>query len=627
MARYTRTQVTQLSANEQAAINNINKNFEDLETAIQDTVSRSGNTPTHMTHDLDMNGKRIINVPAPTVDTDLVRRKDVVEDMAAVQTLVNTATNASAQALEAAQAVEEVLEDSHVVIVADDLALGDDSKIKKVADDIDDVSTVANNMSAINTANSNITNIDKVADDINNVNTTAANINNVNTCANNMSAINDAPNQASAAAGSASDASGYAIAAAASASAAALSAASCMPILFDFKWSDHEIDNMAWLRADTFSWQSGSVYKTAYDHLFNDVGYVRYMVPDDDLQIKFYRAPSEDTEMYAWTNQFSTLYTESEFPQNGDDFYYHNQVYGTVLSTGIEFGSEAVTPTTETVGSYTITYYPCADGHKVVLADQETTAANIYNESGVAWYYVLDTTNQRFKLPRTKFGFTGLRDTVGKYVPETYPQDRIYGFTKNSYGTTSKETVIEANKFVALASNNDWSFTSLSSTDAVQQRATQMYLYFYVGQFSQSATEQTAGLNSELFNGKVDLNAANLSTAGKSLISGLGMPSDTYEDLTFGVSGTSYTAPANGYVQVAVNGTSTTGFIAIQVREAGDSNKVLYANQIATTTGQGYIYISPVVKGQTFYLYYANINTSTPTLRFIYSKGSESEAS
>ena len=38
----------------------------------------------------------------------------------------------------------------------------------------------------------------------------------------------------------------------------------------------------------------------------------------------------------------------------------------------------------------------------------------------------------------------------------------------------------------------------------VQQRATQMYLYFYVGQFTQSATEQTAGLNAELFNQKVD---------------------------------------------------------------------------------------------------------------------------
>jgi hypothetical protein len=32
-----------------------------------------------------------------------------------------------------------------------------------------------------------------------------------------------------------------------------------------------------------------------------------------------------------------------------------------------------------------------------------------------------------------------------------------------------------------------------------------MYLYFYVGNFEQSAIEQTAGLNAELFNGKADV--------------------------------------------------------------------------------------------------------------------------
>jgi len=44
----------------------------------------------------------------------------------------------------------------------------------------------------------------------------------------------------------------------------------------------------------------------------------------------------------------------------------------------------------------------------------------------------------------------------------------------------------------------------------VQQRATEMYLYFYVGGFSQSATEQTAGLNAELFNNKLDRDLSNL---------------------------------------------------------------------------------------------------------------------
>ena len=39
----------------------------------------------------------------------------------------------------------------------------------------------------------------------------------------------------------------------------------------------------------------------------------------------------------------------------------------------------------------------------------------------------------------------------------------------------------------------------------VQQRATQMYLYFYVGQFTQSAITQTAGITTEKLNKKADV--------------------------------------------------------------------------------------------------------------------------
>lgn len=121
--------------------------------------------------------------------------------------------------------------------------------------------------------------------------------------------------------------------------------------LFDHKWSDHQIDDQSWLRADTFSWQDGTVYTDAYNHLVDDI--------------------------------------------------------------------DGKTATSETVGSYTISYYLADDGHKITT--DETNAANIYNESGVSWYYVLDTVNTRFKLPRTKYGFVGLRDAVGKYVEAGLP--------------------------------------------------------------------------------------------------------------------------------------------------------------------------------------------------------------
>lgn len=40
--------------------------------------------------------------------------------------------------------------------------------------------------------------------------------------------------------------------------------------LFDSKWADHILNDPSWLRADNFSWHSGDVYKSAYEHLVNE---------------------------------------------------------------------------------------------------------------------------------------------------------------------------------------------------------------------------------------------------------------------------------------------------------------------------------------------------------------------
>lgn len=43
------------------------------------------------------------------------------------------------------------------------------------------------------------------------------------------------------------------------------------PNLLDFKWTDHKLNDISWLRSDTFSWQSGAVYQAAYQHLADDI--------------------------------------------------------------------------------------------------------------------------------------------------------------------------------------------------------------------------------------------------------------------------------------------------------------------------------------------------------------------
>ena len=42
------------------------------------------------------------------------------------------------------------------------------------------------------------------------------------------------------------------------------------PNLFDYKYSDYQLNDASWLNGDTFSWQSGGVYQSAYQHLLND---------------------------------------------------------------------------------------------------------------------------------------------------------------------------------------------------------------------------------------------------------------------------------------------------------------------------------------------------------------------
>lgn len=151
-----------------------------------------------------------------------------------------------------------------------------------------------------------------------------------------------------------------------------------------------------------------------------------------------------------------------------------------------------------------LTWYEAEDGHRLVLPDQESRIVSMFNSTGVAWYYMIDTENQLFKLPRSKFAFVGLRDTVGKYVPESLPQHThdvirygsLYPWAGNNGATWQNTTTVQSG-----GANHP----AYQDGAPVQQRATQMYLYFYVGTYSQSALAQTAGLNAELFNAKQDV--------------------------------------------------------------------------------------------------------------------------
>ncbi len=227
--------------------------------------------------------------------------------------------------------------------------------------------------------------------------------------------------------------------------------------LFGHIWSDHLFNDVSYLRADTFSWHSGGIYVAAYNELLNE-----------------YNEGTEETE-----------------------------------------------------GN--ITFRRTASGYKIADASQEAAVRSLYETTGVAWYYLIDTENTQFKLPRTKWGFTGLRDKVGGYVEAGLPNitgrfgvvstaQNLWKTNMQSEGAFYPITVLSGTQWYAQATSNDNSNTSDTGFDAsrsssiygnsstVQPPATQMYLYFYVGNYYRNIDEIDVGKWSELAHG-VDIDA------------------------------------------------------------------------------------------------------------------------
>lgn len=358
-------------------------------------------------------------------------------------------------------------------------------------------------------------------------------------------------------------------------------------------WSDHLLDDISWLRADTFSWQSGDVYVAAYNHLVEDF------------------ENAEVNHWYAWTEIGGGIwYTKTPTVAVGDtvyndDFSVFGQV-GTVYSgTNFTIGAndfnrsasnDITVGDTETIAGIEITYYRAEDGHKICLPDQEDKILSLYNATGVAWYYILDTANKQFKLPRSKHN--KYADTVpvvgnGMALGITNGQiSRAIGATTVHDSQTTTALMLSRNEPNNMAVGTSVSVTNAGGNDlgtgkaygvattpdssgliAQQEQDTDQYkyLYFYVGNFERDAVEQTAGVTTETLNSKadVDLSNINASQSAKATIVGWGMP-----DYTAGVALSDIT-PSNPYtatIDCVLYGTAFNGTFYI------NGNIVAYAD-------------------------------------------------
>lgn len=313
--------------------------------------------------------------------------------------------------------------------------------------------------------------------------------------------------------------------------------------ILDFKWSDHLLNDMSWLRADTFSWQNGTSYSLAYNELLSE---------------------------------------------------YNNSA-----------------STTKTDGS--ITYKLTPKGYKIALPNQETAILNKYNSDGIAWYYILDTTNKKFKLPRAKHpslvtltstapvvgnGMTlGLTDGLSNYG--IAPQANYWGIyaSQSVFGSivgTDSTGYLSQDK--SLGVTTDPTKSGIVADLSSNVKDYNMYLYFYVGNFTKSAEAQTAGLKAELLNGKADVDAPSIQAS---------YLKDTYVNGTSG-----YRIWSDGYCEQWGKITNSTAKYHTITPIKKFSNANYNVNAVMIGLNQDYIYTIQVmnVTQNNFSLYSLNLN-------------------
>lgn len=126
------------------------------------------------------------------------------------------------------------------------------------------------------------------------------------------------------------------------------------------------------------------------------------------------------------------------------------------------------------------------------------------------------------------------------------------------------------------------------------------------------------------FDAKANVSLDNLSSAGKIVAAKTSMPSGVYDTLTIPASGSTVTAPSDGYFWLGGTVDQVSSVTRVVMRRTTDRFGVGFGSQGVSATGGWTGGILPAKKGDTVALYYVNL-TDDFSLRFYYAVGSTSE--
>lgn len=211
------------------------------------------------------------------------------------------------------------------------------------------------------------------------------------------------------------------------------------------------------------------------------------------------------------------------------------------------------------------------------------------------------------------FGYIGSTVFVLPNVKGSIPNGRNEDGSLNNIEAVTKEVTIRTstNAYdfdLALYSNG-----LVNTTNIINSRNDEQNNYYYTGSTKLKSMSMgtgsftTSGVS--LFNPKQPFRAVDYSD--KATVSGWGMPSNKYINLTLGASGSTYTAPANGFVQLSANKATQVDLLNIST---GVRNG--YGTQTENTYRFTFI---PVKRGDTFSAWHTI--TTLDYFRFIYAEG------
>ena len=202
------------------------------------------------------------------------------------------------------------------------------------------------------------------------------------------------------------------------------------------------------------------------------------------------------------------------------------------------------------------------------------------------------------------------------------------GHSGGSYGTgafVSSSTAIKSNNGSA-ADGGHYDFNASRSSkiygksQTVQPQTIKQFVYIVIANSKKTDIIIDIDNIATEINAKTDTHLSNIAAAGKNVIANLSMPSSKSVNLSLGSSGSTYTAPSNGYFCLYMSSTASGKYLHLNNTTSCEIGSVCMTSIANWAPLKAFV---PAKKGDV-----VKVEYTAPTVgffKFIYTQGSESE--